>query len=229
MWLWSRPWPYAWLWGSGSDFQKTASVLAGVSASVSAFVVVDNALVTKAVNASYNVSASTDDFDEVALAFESAPIYYVSGSASYALQASINEYQVNWSPILVTAQIVWAISQAGEFSKSGSTTAQLSASASVYELLAESSTSVTAQLSAPITDVTVSIFYGYSTSVVANITASVDAALYVVEGQLYKTLSDTYYLSAPVSITSLRLNSSQRGKLVWKKKRGYVYVATSTA
>ena len=227
MWLWSRPWPYAWLWGSGSDYQKTASVIVGVTASVvESSVSTDSSLISKSHAGSYGVSASTDDFDEVFLAFESAQIYYISGSASYEIGVSA-EADLYWVVARVTAPVVWVLDQVGSFPKSASATAQLSASVSEYLITAESSTSVTAQLSAPITEVTVSIFYGYTASAEAfYITASVDAALQVVEAFISKSFNNVYYVSASASY-SLQTNTNQRGKLVWKKKRGYVYVATS--
>lgn len=223
----SRPWPYAWLWGAGSEYQKTASVIVGVTASVvESSVSNDSALIAKNVSGSYNVSASTDDFDEVFLAFESAQVYYISGSAS-------NEIAVSYiagafvADVRVTAQVVWVLDQVGSFGYSGSTTAQLSASVSGYVSDVAASTSVTAQLSAPITEVTVSIFYGYTASAAAfYISASVDAALQIIEGAISKSFNNVYYFSASPSY-SLNTNTNQRGKLVWKKKRGYVYVAAS--
>lgn len=229
MWLWSRPWPYAWLWGSGSEFQKTASVTVYVTASVSTDgpqIVGEG--ISKQVNDTYYLSASATDYDATDIAFESAQIYYLSGSASYSVSASVTEAWYDL-PVYakVTANVSWALQQAGAFSKTPSGTYNVTASATpVVDTSAHAS--VDAYVTASITDVTVSIFYEYSLSATYNLTASADAALQIVAGYVTVTPSQIYYVTASV-VPVLTINTNQRGKLVWSRKRGnYFYVATST-
>ena len=232
MWLWSRPWPYAWLWGSGSDYQISATpLIAYVTVSVvEASVSTELSEFSKSHAGTYYVTASASDYDTTEITWESAQVYYLTAGAEYLIDASLElsfyDYPVEAG---VTAQISYILDQAAETGKTIAATDYF-ITASVTPVLAlETSLSADYNLSAEVTEVTVSIFYQYSLSASYLISASVDAALQIVPGTVAKTVSNPYYITASVS-PSLRLNSDQRGKLVWKRKKGYyVYVPTSTA
>ena len=231
MWLWSRPWPYAWLWGSGSDYQISATpLIAYITASaVDAVVSSDGTEIAKGHAGSDYVTASVSDYDSTEITWESAQVYYLSVTQEYSVSVVFDAQAVFTPDVLLTANISYILDQAGETAKTIAATDYF-ITASVTPVLAlETSLSADYNLSAEVTEVTVSIFYQYSLSASYLISASVNAALQIVPGTVSKTVSNPYYITASAS-PSLRLNSDQRGKLVWKRKKGYyVYVPTSTA
>jgi hypothetical protein len=227
MWLWSRPWPYSWLWGTGTDYQKTASVTVNITASSEPLLVNGSGPAYLSIGAVYYVTGSVDGLDAVEVGWESAQVYYASTSVTEAsVSAGVDPDQVTTADAYLTAQVVYQVTGVGVTDYTGSIDANLSASASGV-VAVSASASGDAYITASVTDFTVSIFYQYPASVTVNVTASVDWSKDIFQAVVSKSFNNSYFLSASSNVT-LNNRTNRRGKLVGKKKRGYIYVPTST-
>lgn len=216
-----------WFWnaGSGSEIQKSATLAANVTISVTqasiAFTAVSGSTIAHSVSAGYNISLSARDVTSVQVEL-SGFAYNVTASTNTSLLAYLSADSLDGGYERLNAYLtvtpVYTLGQTGQVSHSISAAYNVTASAGAGSLAAYLSASGTYNISAS-TSATLLSSDQYSASIACNISASVDIQLNVTQAAVSLNPQLAGLVSASMTPTIV---IDRGGGLVWgrrKKKR----------